>query len=388
MPWLALLYLSLAAPSPGRAQPSIFDNSVLHEVGLVLDPADWRALRENYRENDYYAANITLDGETVTQVGIRSRGAGSRNREKPGLKVDFNKYVPGQELRGYKSLVLDNLLQDPSLLRERMTFAVFEAMGMPAPQIAHGRLTVNGEYWGVYALIEPVSKPFLKSRVGEESGNLFDYEWAFPYYFEYLGPDPARYVPKPFEPETNEDHLAPGGLVSFIRTIDREPDETFIGRLGTFLDIERFLSYVAVENAVAEYDGFVGSYGMNNFYLYQYGGRDRFVLIPWDKDTSFHEESWPLWSGMEDNVLTRRLMQRPDWQKVYVDAVVRAVDEFVNASWLLPKMETAYYQVREAALLDKRKPYSNEEFEIAIDGLGNIIEARRGDVLRQAAGKE
>ena len=45
----------------------------------------------------------------VLQVGVRSRGDGSRNEEKPGLKIEFDKYVPAQEYYGYKSLVIDNL---------------------------------------------------------------------------------------------------------------------------------------------------------------------------------------------------------------------------------------------------------------------------------------
>ena len=34
-------------------------------------------------------------------------------------------------------------------------------MGIAAPRNAFARLTVNGEYWGLFALVEPVSKPFL-----------------------------------------------------------------------------------------------------------------------------------------------------------------------------------------------------------------------------------
>ena len=98
-----------------RAADPIFDQSRLHEVRIVIDPKDWQALRENFRSNQYYAANISLDGEVVEQVGIRSRGDGSRNEEKPGLKIDFNKYIKTQEFHGYKTMVLDNLWQDPSL---------------------------------------------------------------------------------------------------------------------------------------------------------------------------------------------------------------------------------------------------------------------------------
>jgi len=379
-----ILPLLAGGAAPARAQDPLFDSSVLHETRIELDPADWKALQENYLTNQYYAANLTIDGQTTQQVGIRSRGEGSRSSEKPGLRVDFNRYVASQEFHGYKSLVLDNLTQDPSFLRERLAFAVFEAMGIAAPQIAHTRLMVNGEYWGLYTLVEPVSKPFLRNRLGEDGGNLFDYEWVDNYYFTYKGADAGLYIPAPFEPETNEDALDPSGLVAFIRTINEAPDESFLSAVSALLDVENFLTYLAVENALAENDGFLGFAGVNNFYLYQYRGRNRFTFIPWDKDSSFTEESWPLFQRAAENVLTRRLLEDRALQQTYQKAVLRAVDSFVNAAWLLPQLETAYAQIREAALLDRHKPFSNEAFELAVLELSAVIEGRKADVHQQA----
>ena len=102
------------------AADPMFNQAVLHETRIVMDPADWKALRDNFFTNQYYAANISIDGKVVEQVGIRSRGSGSRNETKPGLKVDFNKYIKTQEFHDYKTLVLDNLTQDPALMRERL----------------------------------------------------------------------------------------------------------------------------------------------------------------------------------------------------------------------------------------------------------------------------
>ena len=159
-----------------------------------MDPADWQALRENFSTNQYYAANISLDNEVVQQVGIRSRGKGSRSGTKPGLKVDFNRYVRGQEFHGYKSIVLDNLTQDNTFLKEPLSYAAFEAMGIAAPQISYTRLTVNDEYWGLYTLVEDISKPFLEQRFGQDDGNLFSYEYTYDYRFtlQRRQPGPVR----------------------------------------------------------------------------------------------------------------------------------------------------------------------------------------------------
>jgi spore coat protein CotH len=374
---------ALASAPLAHAADPIFDQSRLHETVLELDPADWQALRNDYWSNQYYAANITLDGETLRQVGIRSRGAGSRSGQKPGLKVDFNKYVKSQEFHGYKSLVLDNGTQDPSAMRERLAFAVFEASGIAAPQISHSRLTVNGEYWGLYTLVEPVSKPFLKARFGEESGNLFDYEYVDKYYFTYKGDDPGAYIPSPFQPQTNEDHLDGNGLVEFIKAINETPESTYAQGMAAYLDTQRFLTHVAAENAFAEMDGIVGDFGLNNFYLYQYGGQKKFAFIPWDKDTSFTAASWPVLRNMDTNVLTKKLMTDAGLKQYYQSEVKRIATSFVNSRWLTPKLDAGYAQIKDAALTDTKKPHSNADFENAILGLRGVIAAREADVTKQ-----
>jgi spore coat protein CotH len=371
-----------ATASPGPAL-SVFDPGRLHDVRIDIDPADWRALQENFRENDYYAADITLDGARLAQVGIRSRGTGSRNPAKPGLRVDFNRYVPAQEYGVYKSLVLDNLFQDASCLRERLAFAVFEAMGIPAPRNAFARFHVNGAYWGLYQVTEPVSKPFLKERLGDESGNLFDYQYAFRWDFSFRGGDPAAYVPVPFEPQTNEDHLDASGLVEFVRAINETPEPGFARSMEAWLEVQRLVTYVAVENAVTEWDGFVGEEGTNNFYLYQYGGQRRFVFIPWDKDTSFRDATRPVSWRLETNVLTRRLFADPGVQQAYAEALRRAVTAYVNLRWLGPRLDQAYAQIRESVLQDPNKPMSDEEFEGAVGGLRGLIAQREQDILGQ-----
>jgi spore coat protein CotH len=373
--------LWLAGGAVYAADP-MFNQAVLHDVRMVMDPADWRALRDNFLTNQYYAANISIDGELVQQAGVRSRGSGSRNEAKPGLKLDFNKFIKTQEFHGYKTLVLDNLTQDPALMRERLAFAVFEAMGIAAPQIAHARLTVNDEYWGVYTMVEPVSKPFLKERIGQESGNLFDFEYVNAWDFSYLGPDAGTYVPAPFQPQTNEDKLDASGLVAFIRAISELPEATFSRDIASWIDTERFLTYLAVENALAEYDGFVGNFGVNNFYIYQYGGQNRFVFIPWDKETNLANDVWPVQRRIETTVLTRKLLADPAQQRTYLAAVRRAAG-FVNDRWLGPKLEQAYSQIRESALTDTKKQVTNNEFELAVGGLRAVIGARERDILAQ-----
>src|SRR5437867_11086974 len=131
---LASYALVLLASAPAWAGDPIFDPNVLHEARIVMDPKDWQSLRDNFLTNQYYAANVSIDGEVVQQVGVRSRGKGSRSGEKPGVKLDFNKYVSTQSFHGYGAVQVKNSIQDASFLREALALSVYEALGIAAPQ--------------------------------------------------------------------------------------------------------------------------------------------------------------------------------------------------------------------------------------------------------------
>ena len=146
----ALLGLTLltAGASTAHAQTDaeLFDPSVLHDLRLWINTRDLAALREQAATNTYYPADLEWRGIRVRSVGIRSRGNGSRNATKLGLRVDFNRYVSGQQFLGLRSVVLDNLWQDPSMVREHVAMALFAQLGQPSSRESFARLFINNEY--------------------------------------------------------------------------------------------------------------------------------------------------------------------------------------------------------------------------------------------------
>lgn len=375
----------------GVAPPPLFDQGVLHAVEITMSARDWDTLRANFQTNTYYEAEAALDGESVRRIGVRSRGSGTRNPRKPALNLDFDRYVDGQRFRGLESLVLENLYGDPSCLHERLAFQVFEAMGLPAPQNAFARVRVNGVFWGVYAMVEPVDERFVRSRLADEGGTLYEYEAPSPSYdLSYRGPDPAAYIPVPFEPKTNERTLDPSALVAFLRTLNEAPDETFAQDISVYVDPARVVSQLAAEQAMAESDGLTSFFGINNVYLYQARGQTRFTVLPWDRDFSFTRSDWPVDTGVGRNVLVRRLLEAPQYRALFVERVRQTVATAVNATFLLPRIESAYGQVRAAVREDPNKVGSdrgpdaaNAQFEAAVEGLRRFAAEREAAVRAQ-----
>jgi len=387
-----MLVTGLPAQTADEAAP-FFDDSQLEDIHLLINSRDWETLKATFRSNTYYPADFRWRGTTVRNVGIRSRGNGSRSGTKPGLRIDFDRYSTRQKFLGLKSVVIRNNTQDASHLHERLSMSLYRYMGLAAPRELHVRFFVNNAYAGLYTLVEAVDKDFLRRVYGENDGYLYDYDYdpaAPPYYFQYLGPDPGLYVPKPFNPETNETNPRPDVIERFVNTINSASAATFRTEIEEFLDVRTFLRYVAIEAFLAETDGFLGDWGANNFYLYRPQHQNRFTIIPWDKSHAFAAApTLSVWHNITDvpaenrNRLMTRLLDQPDLRTMYLDFL----EETARAAtgWLERELDRQLAQIRDAALADTLSPFTQAEFLEGVDAIRTFARQRPGIVLAEVA---
>ena len=396
-------------PSPTPApvtQPwdPFFDDTALHEIRLAINSKDWQSLQIHYLDNTYYPCDFRWRDQVVRNVGIRSRGTGSRSGAKPGLRVDFDRYTTDQKFVGLKSFILRNQTQDASNMHERLSMLLFRRLGLPASREAHTKLFVNNQYAGLYTIVESVDKTFLQETFDESDGYLYKYNYpgdAQPYYFEDRGPDPDAYVPLPFKPETHETDPRPEFIVQLVQAINQTGDAAFRTVIAEYLDLKKFVQHVAVENFVADNDGFLSDYGgMNNFYFYQFQAKKLFTFIAWDKSEAFkssYEHS--IFHNITDgpHASTNRLMTRaisyPDLYNAYLDALLDCARSAAEPAtgvtggpgWLEREIQREYEQIRDAASTDPQKTFTNDQFESAVSDLG-VFARHRSDFVTAAVG--
>jgi spore coat protein CotH len=381
-----------------------FDDSVVHELRLWINSRDWETLKTFYLSNAYYPADLQWKTTTVRNVGIRSRGNGSRSGFKPGLRVDIDRYSTSQKFLGVKSFALRNNTQDPSQIHEWLSMLLFRRMGLPAPREAFARLFVNNEYAGLYTIVESVDKSFLTRQFGEDQGYLFDYDYpadAAPYYFEDRGSNPAAYVPLPFKPETHENNARPEVIANMVRTINTS-GAAFRSAVAEFIDLAQFIRHVATEVFLAEQDGILGDWGMNNFFMYRPELANQFRLIVWDKSQAFvNGPGYSIWHNVTDvpeanrNRLMSRALEYGDLRDLYLETLLeagRSVSEVPldtppgdRRGWLAREIDRAHALISPSVLTDTLKPYTNEEFQLAIESLRIFARERTTFVNAQVA---
>jgi hypothetical protein len=186
-------------------------------------------------------------------------------------------------------------------------------------------------------------------------------------------------------------------------TISEASDSMFVSSMNQYLNLRTFFTYVAVENFLADRDGLLGEWGMNNFYLYRFEGKMLSQLLPWDKDSSFWAADYDIWTNMETNALTRRAIKEQPLRLGYMEALRRCAELALRLpepgptadrrrslvgtpepGWLERQVSFIYSQIRAVAEEDEAKPFSNERFEDEVAKVLHFSRARPPYVLHEA----
>lgn len=381
---LLLAVLLLAAPAGAQTADELFASPDLQRVDLWVHSADWAKLKADFQSNTYYPADLTLNGQTVRNIGIRSRGRGSRSATKPGLRVDFDRYTSQQTFLGLKSFILDNVTQDPSGVHESVSMALYARLGIPAPREIHTRLYVNNEYIGVYVIVESVDKDLLARVFGvigddtQNDGYLYEFKWQDEWKFAYLGSGLNEYKVR-FEPTTHEsapDEELYRPIEELVRVVNNTPSSDLPAALAGRLDVPAFIRFVVAQIFLAETDGFVGAFGINNLYLYRLENSTVHTMIAWDADNTFHSIDFPTNTEINDNILTRKLMEVPEYAALFRAELERTVQMAEADDWLNTEIIRHVQRIDTAMKEDPNKPHSNNRYEGAAGDMLNFARAR------------
>ena len=323
---MLVAFARATAPSHAQTTSDLF-NEAVQALEITIHSRDWESLRVNFTSNDFYPVDVTWNGIRVRNVGIRSRGLGSRNGVKPGLEVNFAHYSSRGQFLGMRALVLDNLVTDPSMIRERVAMAFLRRLGVAAPREVHAQLYVNGQYLGALCdrRADRLGLPAADAR--RERRNALRVSLAAAVFRDVHRREP-RSVSSRCSSRGRREHQSTFDLYDPIRelfrTINSAPAASFRDAVSARLDIESTLRLIAGESFLAEWDGILGYAGMNNFYLYHPGSSTQARIFPWDADHTFHAADYPLLAGAAENVLMRRMLEDPVLRARYFQLVNEA----------------------------------------------------------------
>lgn len=259
----------------------VFNKSKVTTVDIEIADEDWEDMLENAADEELKQADITINGKTIENVAIRTKGNLSlrsvvnSDSDRYSLKVDFDYYDDTKSLYGLKKLNLNNNYSDSTLMREYISYELMEKMGLPTPAHSYMYVTVNGEERGLYLGVEAVDETFLANNYGSNDGFLFKPDGTGSD-LKYISDNIADYTGIGLK--TNEDNVENSKLTEMLDAINNGGD------IEKYIDVDEMLRYFAVNTALVNLDSYQGNM-KHNYYLYENSGV--FSIIPWDYNMSF-----------------------------------------------------------------------------------------------------
>lgn len=306
----------------------------LRLVTLDLSAEEYGLLNGQLLSKRPAAVEIRVAGAFKVNCSASYAGRSSLDSFRKSFDVNFcgKKYNKRSHYR------LSAQAIDKTMLRSLLGYDLFKAMGLETVKAELASAYINSKYLGVYVFMETVDKEFFKAHkvdVDEiykaryaNAGFHQDYASKLPQAFSYDGKGKDNFT----------------FLDEIYKALWLESkDDAFALKLGAILDIDSFLSYMAVALYIDHWDGFD-----NNYFLAFDKGRKQLITVAWDLDRIWEKVGEFTPESLTDrNSLLARLLKMPAYRSAFIGKVARLHTDY-PAEKLIQTAQTYEEKAREA----------------------------------------
>lgn len=360
-----------SSDKPGRAAAADqFFAGPVQTFDLTLDDRALNALRRDPREP--VPATLTVGTQRYEKVAVRIKGAAGSTRpidDRPALTLNFDKFQPGQTFAGLDKLHLNNSVQDPSRMSEIVCADLYLRAGVPATRATHGVVRLNGRTLGLYVVKEGFDRTFLRRFFAQASGNLYDGGFV-------------QDIDSRLERDSGTGPDTRADLRGLQAACDEPEDARRLVRLEQVLDVERFLTYVALQVLTEDWDGYPLNH--NNYRIYFDPGSGRAVFFPHGMDQMFERPGLPLFPGFGGRVAERAL-SIPAMRERYLQRVATLLTNVFTEAAVMANFQRAVQ--RREAVLGQVPRWERAEIQAATASLQERILRRIQNANEQVASR-
>lgn len=406
----------LPAVNPGgysmEYQEKLFDTSNIIEIDILVDEEKWEEMLNTAQREVYYECDVTVNGTTFRQVGIRPKGntslssiANDPDNDRYSFKLEFDRFADGQTCFGLDKLVLNNSYADTTFMKEAVIYDMFAYLEADASLYNYAKISVNGEYFGVYLALEAVEDSFMLRNYGMEKGYLYKPDsmnmggknggnGGFGGFGGMGGGSNLNYTDDNYDSygsiwnaevndSTETDHKR---VIKALKNIHSKTD------IEKYIDVEQILKYMAVHNFSVNGDSLSGGMA-HNYYLYESGGR--ISLIPWDYNLSFGGmgggdstgvANEPIDDSWQSTRLLDFVLENEEYLAKYHEYYGKLVDEYLYGG----KFEETYTGIRsqidDLVKTDPTAMYGYDSYLKGTETLYELIMLRAKSVKGQLDG--
>ena len=381
--FLAVFFLHLNVFS----QVNFYDVDSIQEIHIYFYDSNWDyQLDSLYIEgnNDRIIADLIINGIAYDSVGVRYKGfsSASIDRIKNPFNIKLDYIIEEQAHEGVEKLKLSNVYQDPSFIREVLTYEIISNY-MPVPKANYANVYVNDTLIGLYTNVQSINKDFLNNNFGSKYNPFFK-----------CSPNNLDISPGGENSNLSQSH----GLdsLNYINYYDLKSDygwEALYNLIDTLnnysessssiLNIDRTLWMHALNYTLINFDSYIG-YGQN-YYLYK-DQAGQWNTIIWDLNMSFGsfrltDASSIYFNGFDisqaqnmdplihynqisvsPRPLLRNLLVNERNQKMYLAHIRTIVEEFFLSQLYYERGQHFQNMISSSVQIDPNKFYSYSDF--------------------------
>jgi len=342
-----------------KTSEEFFGSKQVVQIRIEVHATNVVSLRQNSRR---YVRVIVREGDAVYRdVGMHVKGAAGSFRDidqQPALTLNFDKFNEGQKFHGMDKIHLNNSVQDASYMTEILCGEMFREAGVPATRGTHARVSLNGRELGLYVLKEGFDKEFLHHFFRNTRGNLYDGGFL-------------REITEPLQRTSGRDVKDYSDLKAVVAAAQESDPTKRLERLEQVLDMDRFISFIAMEMMTYHWDGY--ALKKNNYRAYHDLSTGKMVFLAHGMDQMFWDPNFPLLGQME-GLVARQVMETEEGKSRYLQRIGTLFTNVFRVQSLTNRINELQRQIR--PVLASINPNAARNHDRAVENLRNQVTAR------------
>ena len=267
-----------------ESMTQLYGLKVVPTFDITLSEADVEALRVAPKK--WIKGSFHYGKQRFDKVAIRIKGHRSLRSidEKPALKLRFNKGKKYADRRflGVHRLTLNNLVEDPTMIREYLAYRLAREVGLPVPKAGFANLRINGEAYGLYLVVETPDEGFLERQFGSGAGELYEGEYGCDLFVADVGGFDLDVGKTDRSELLRFATAASGSGEEMAQALWRSPKAP--------MDLAHLSLFLAFSNYVGDFDGYHHSH---NYRIYRDPSTGQWQFMSWGLDRAWFKNLPP-----------------------------------------------------------------------------------------------
>ena len=365
----------LTSAQAREASDTFFNDGIIPELRIEIAEPELKILRQGATSfvigetRPYVKATlIETGGVRCENVALKLKGSAGSYRpvdDRPAFTVNVDKFESDQTFHGLGKFHLNNSVQDASYIHEWLAADLLREAKIPATRVTHARVWLNGRDLGLYVLKSAFDKPFLKRHFGHAEGNL--YEGGF-----------VQDIDIDLEKDRGKDPNDRTDLKALLAAC-RDPDVSIRwSRLEELLDIETFITLMAMEMMLGHWDGYTLQH--NNYRLFFDIQTGKGTFLPHGMDQVFGDPNASV-INLPSSIVAAAVMGNRVWRGRYRERVRELLPLFHPADDLLRRVDQVHARLR--PVLERISVQAAKDHDQQVQGLKSRLTARGEGLVKQ-----